>query len=547
MNLTVREALDIFPLSEGRLVAGVGGLTRVIKSLNLMDAPDFWEWIKPGEMLLSTAFVVKDSPNDFLKLLQKLNERGSAALGIKLGRYWTQIPRIVLEEADRLQFPLIELPFEFAFSDQINALFKEQFVRNTKNLHNVLDMQKKLMHFAMQTGDQTNYFQVISDILAHPIVVVGIRGEILYNTSDWTAAGLLQDWPWPPNSKQVRAQHGGDWVYRIPLIKNGECYGFLLVLLKDALEPQEEGPFHQAAVMLSYHLETFQEQQPSVANYRLGTAIERYLLRQTSTADVLEEAQAIGDQIWTGSYLCVLTTFKPEIKNSPHIHKKLSEIRREIKFDPGLSSTESHHLFVNNDLFSLFTFPDKEKKSGTFVELVARGYSKMLSTINEHAARCFVSKTKYSIEELLNGYEECLEAKRISERLSFDSSVILFSDLEFTYLLRHIPREVMKRYCEYILHNLMQKDEEYSGELLRTLEVYFANKGQINDTAKQLFIHRNTVLYRLEKISSLLNIDLRKTDDLLQIKLVLMFQRLMRMEHHGSDQQLGDHFASEMF
>jgi purine catabolism regulator len=536
MNLTVEEALAIYPLSEGKLVAGSRGVSRVIKSLNLMDAPDIWEWIKPGEMLLSTAFVVKDSPNDFLRLLQKLNEHGSAALGIKLGRYWTQIPQIVLEEADRLHFPLIELPFEFTFSDQINALFKEQFERNTKKLHTALDMQKKLMHFAMQTSDYTNHLQMISDILVHPIVVIGARGQILHNTSDHSEASLLANWPWTPHSKRIRTQEDRGWVYRIPLIKNGECYGFLLVLPKNGAEAQEEGLFHQAAVILSYHLETLQEQQPSVTNYRLGVAIEQYLLGQTSTDNVLEQAQTIGERIWSGSYLCVLTTLNSEIKNGPHMNKKLGDIRREIQLDPNLSSTESHHLFVNNDLFSLFAFPEKEKKSGTFFELVAKSCSKMLNALNEDAVRSFISKTKYSIEELLTGYEECLEAKRISERLSFDSTVILFSDLEFTYLLRHIPREVMKRYCEYILHNLMQKDDEYSSDMLRTLEAYFTNKGQINDTAKQLFIHRNTVLYRLEKISTLLNIDFRKTDDLLQIKLVLMFQRLMRMEHSGMEQ-----------
>jgi purine catabolism regulator len=73
----------------------------------------------------------------------------------------------------------------------------------------------------------------------------------------------------------------------------------------------------------------------------------------------------------------------------------------------------------------------------------------------------------------------------------------------------------------------LQKDEDYMSEMLRTLEAYFASNGQINDTAKELYIHRNTVLYRLEKIGEILNIDLKNTNHLLQLKLVLMFKRLI--------------------
>lgn len=530
MNLTVAEALNIFPLSKGKLVAGATGVTRVIRSLNLMDAPDIWNWIKPGEMLFSTAFAIRDSTESFLLLLQKLDERGSAGLGIKLGRYWKQIPREVIEEADRLQFPLIELPFEFTFSDQINALFEEQFERNTRKLHNALETQKKLMHFAMETSHSANPFQQISDILGHPLVVIGARGQILHNRSDWPEAELLADWPWLPQSKRTRTESG--WAFRIPLVKNEECFGFLLVMPKHGPESQEEeGLFHQAAVILSYHMETLQEQQPSVVYYRLGEAIERFLQRLTPLETVLDLARAVRGRIWSGSYACVLTTLKPELKNQPHLSRKLNQIRREIQFDPNLSALESHHLFVHNDMLSLFALPEQE--GGASAELIGKYYLKMIGPLHEGAVQCYISKTKYSLDELPTGYDECIEAKRIGERLSYDSPVILFSDLEFTYLLRHIPRETMRRYCDYALHNLMQKDADYVSEMLRTLDAYFSHNGQINDAAKQLFVHRNTVLYRLEKISELLKIDFHNIDDLLHIKLVLMFRQLLRMEAGG--------------
>ncbi|MBN2980379.1 PucR family transcriptional regulator ligand-binding domain-containing protein [Cohnella algarum] len=105
MHLTVEEALRIYPLSRSRIVAGAEGAGRVIKSVNMMDAPDVSDWVKAGEMLFTTAFAIKDTPEDFLRLLQKLNERGSAGLGIKLGRYWKQIPRSSSRKRTGFIFP----------------------------------------------------------------------------------------------------------------------------------------------------------------------------------------------------------------------------------------------------------------------------------------------------------------------------------------------------------------------------------------------------------------------------------------------------------
>ncbi|MGO4375760.1 PucR family transcriptional regulator ligand-binding domain-containing protein, partial [Paenibacillus sp. MCAF20] len=57
--MTVEQALSIFPLQHGKLVAGEAGLTRVIRSVNVMDAPDIVNWLKYGEILLTSAFVFK--------------------------------------------------------------------------------------------------------------------------------------------------------------------------------------------------------------------------------------------------------------------------------------------------------------------------------------------------------------------------------------------------------------------------------------------------------------------------------------------------------
>ncbi len=158
MNMTVEQALSVYPLSEGRLIAGRDGAARIVKSVNVMDAPDITEWIKDGEMLFTTAYVMKDRPEEAIDLLRKLHARGSAGLGIKLGRFWTNVPQSIVEEADRLGFPLIELPYQFTFSDQMNGLFHAELERNTRSLQRLLEKQKKLMQFALGAQSDSMFF-----------------------------------------------------------------------------------------------------------------------------------------------------------------------------------------------------------------------------------------------------------------------------------------------------------------------------------------------------------------------------------------------------
>ncbi|MDQ0059811.1 hypothetical protein [Paenibacillus harenae] len=53
LHMTVEQALSVYPLSEGKLIADSKGKNRIISSVNVMDAPDITDWIKEGEMLRS--------------------------------------------------------------------------------------------------------------------------------------------------------------------------------------------------------------------------------------------------------------------------------------------------------------------------------------------------------------------------------------------------------------------------------------------------------------------------------------------------------------
>src|SRR5262245_55780351 len=92
MGLAVREVLAAPCLARARVLAGAAGLGRVVARLNVREGPDILPWVKPYELLLTTGYPLRDDPAALVRLVGELDDRGLAAIAIKLHRYIDEIP-----------------------------------------------------------------------------------------------------------------------------------------------------------------------------------------------------------------------------------------------------------------------------------------------------------------------------------------------------------------------------------------------------------------------------------------------------------------------
>src|SRR5262245_15420088 len=87
VGLAVREVLAAPCLADARVLAGASGLDRVVSRLNVMEVPDILPWVKPHELLLTTGYPLREDPESLVSLIAELDDRGLAAVAIKLHRY----------------------------------------------------------------------------------------------------------------------------------------------------------------------------------------------------------------------------------------------------------------------------------------------------------------------------------------------------------------------------------------------------------------------------------------------------------------------------
>jgi len=124
-------------------------------------------------------------------------------------------------------------------------------------------------------------------------------------------------------------------------------------------------------------------------------------------------------------------------------------------------------------------------------------------------------------------YDQALQAMQLGQRLKLTNQFVQFSSLgiyRLLYGLENLPE--VRRFAEDIMRPLAEYDEQNRGSLVKTVEAYFSHHGNISQTAESLFVHRNTLLYRMERIQELTGLQLDQANMRLALHLALRLWQL---------------------
>jgi purine catabolism regulator len=125
-----------------------------------------------------------------------------------------------------------------------------------------------------------------------------------------------------------------------------------------------------------------------------------------------------------------------------------------------------------------------------------------------------------------DSYREASQALSMAERLN-EHSPLFFCDLSVYRLLFQLEgNPELDAFCRETLGPLL--DHTGGGDLLETLEAFFDRLGNLSQTAEKLFIHRNSLLYRMERIAQLTGLDLNNPDTRLTVHLALKVRKMLR-------------------
>ncbi len=136
-----------------------------------------------------------------------------------------------------------------------------------------------------------------------------------------------------------------------------------------------------------------------------------------------------------------------------------------------------------------------------------------IGTVSEH------------LRELADSYKEAQVAIEVGKVFDTEKTITNYESLGIGRLIYQLPTTL----CEIFLSEVFKKNsiDSLDQETLFTINMFFENSLNVSETSRKLFVHRNTLVYRLEKIKKLTGLDLREFDDAIIFKVALMVKKYL--------------------
>ena len=159
------------------------------------------------------------------------------------------------------------------------------------------------------------------------------------------------------------------------------------------------------------------------------------------------------------------------------------------------------------------------------VEKIATNIADTLSAEFYTKVAIGISTTVENIKDLARAYKEAQVALEVGKVFETEKNIISYENLGIGRLIYQLPTTL----CEMFLQEVFKKGslESLDRETLMTIQCFFENNLNVSETSRKLFVHRNTLVYRLEKIRKLTGLDLREFEHAITFKVALMVKKYL--------------------
>jgi purine catabolism regulator len=535
--LTIREALNLPLFESSRLVAGEGGLDNQIRWVHIVDIPDStFAWQRQGVLLLTAGYGLRDHPQNQQALIPTLVKQGFAGMVLSTGYYFDHAPQVILDSADSANFPVIEAPPDLLFIEVTETILERIISRQYTLLQESTDIFSQLTNLVLKGVNLTGLAAVLAELTERSVTIEDPSFRVLataqHGRVDPARQQSVENGQTPPQLAQHLLQAGiydtlletmeplhvgpkpelGLELERVimPIVVDRQIHGYIWLIAGD----KPLTPLDEMAV-------------------RHGATVAALILFKEIAVQETEEKQKgdFLDQLLRGDYHAPQFTeqarqldFRP---NRPHQVILISGLEA-VKTAAQPLLNEITNWFRQRRRYPLIVWRDQnlvlilESGPNTADERVNARADELVESLIQSLAQSQPSLqllvglgNVYETAEkqdspIRQSFQEAQEALQIAQAMGQTTGLIPFNQLGLLHWLNHLPPEIQANniYLSY-LQTLTNYDNERDAQLVKTLESYLEHGGALVETAKSLYIHRNTLLHRLERIESLTELNLR--------------------------------------
>ena len=538
-GISMNSILRMEILQDAKLLAGTSGTDQIVTSVNVMVDPNVVNLVSGGELLVSTAYAVRENLPQLLELIPQLKQRGVVALGLKFNSYINEIPQEILTLCDTLSFPLFEIPNRISFSQLITPIMTTIVNNQAQMLGDIYELQKALTATMLSGGGLQSIVQTLFDRFGNSIAIYNdFFSSFVLACSDRRRESITRRMEDLVHIGSSGRETGSLMSSRevdnvdglicnkiiIPIYSDKKKYGSIYIW-----EDNREITNVDLAVL---------EASTSLIALDMIKKISMYEMENNHKASFLDDllvhdeerqrkslanAEYFDFDVDAEHRVAVIRVLSGNstIGNSSlyKTNNSIVNILRRVSRDSSIKV-----LFVNkcDSIVLVFELPVHE--DGNYLQHL---HSFVDSAMNALEAEGILSMVSIgmgrSYADATNLWKSFNEAGRAAACWNIDDVRIhSYEDLGvYRFLSYEVLRPELVLFYNETLKVLVDYDHDRDSELVHTLSLYFRCGGNLKRLAEEMGVHYNTVAYRIQRIKELAHVSFDNADQMLNLQIAL--------------------------
>lgn len=502
--ITIQDVIDQNILLNPKLLAGKNALDNKSNLMVILETPDGLNYLQGTEIILTAGFAISHSDELKNNLITNAKKAGASALCIKDQRYFGDISENLIRQADECNLPLILLPKESNYTFMMMRFYKYLFYIENKTL-----LEQNQAYFDILSIQHE--LTTLDDILQRISSIIGC--EIVYS-NHYQKSNLLLD-PTTLDTKP-RKLFKGNKSYTRFVIRTAEVLSYIDVYSQEELSMFHIQAIEYAMAIIKMRLVNRQESlwNESELHHTLGLILHNNL----ENSDPIFLRQLMEIMHWKDEHYYVIYIIRNSVQSNEHDMKELKlakvinkNIRKFLE-----ESSLGQFLYVEGPSnMILYVNSDRQTIEHT-LDTLFHNTTDLSSYISVG-----ISSEAKDLSNLSKQHQEAYTASLGKQIYTF------FDDLGIGKYLNCLAHDTSSSsLCKTTIVALKNYDQQNDGNLLNTIEAYFAHDMSRTATAEALFIHPETLRYRLKQVEEITGVSPYTSDGIFKLMLAISVSKL---------------------
>lgn len=535
MAIPVNDLMKLGVFNQCKLISGLDGGRNEVKYVTVMEVPEIVKWLRGHELILTSLYSIKDDIEAQNTIVRDLHNVGSAALAIKLHPSMDKIPDMIIEESNKYSLPIIEVTNELTYIDII-----VQVMNNIINQHTIVQ----------QNFDQVNH--MLNEVAVNAKGMNELVESISYLTKNFITVESeysyidVPDVPFKYQSltkkqkeklivtkrptKLVRKCNNREMDCVVaPVFLDRELCGNITSwgFHGDQFE-LDQAILERASSLITQEFVRLKVQFDIEQQYKDEYLRDLLQNHQLNEGDLVERGSK--HNFFTDKYhVCLAFIFEDTDKiNRDKISRALSTIEVEAR-------KIQNNVFVgyyNKHIVTIYSMEKEDSLDNAALIFNIQKLHKGMTNIEniDSDFHIGIGRSYKGLKGLRKSYNEATKAAKLGKTI-LNHSVIHYNNLGLFQLLSNFDNDhELGIFYDETIHRIHKYNQESDLDLINTLMVYFKNNESLTKTANELFIHVNTLKYRIKKINQISGYDLNNSEEKLQLYLGLKIHYLREIK-----------------